>query len=112
MIMSKGIGESAGKKKVAGNQDVVNADKRKQAANMDNEASEEETSFEASLDELEALVDRLERGQLLLDESLELFERGMKLARICNRKLSKAERKIELLIEENGTLKTVSFMEE
>jgi exodeoxyribonuclease VII small subunit len=110
--MSKGIGESAGKKKVAGNQDVVNADKRNQAANMDNEASEEETSFEASLDELEALVDRLERGQLLLDESLELFERGMKLARICNRKLSKAERKIELLIEENGTLKTVSFMEE
>ncbi|AFV23294.1 exodeoxyribonuclease VII small subunit [Methanolobus psychrophilus R15] len=110
--MSKGIGESAGKKKVAGNQNVVDADKRKQAANMDNEACEDETSFEESLDELEALVDRLERGQLLLDESLELFERGMKLARICNRKLSKAERKIELLIEENGNLKTVSFMEE
>jgi exodeoxyribonuclease VII small subunit len=110
--MSKGIGESAGKKKVAGNQDVVNADKRNQAANMDNEASEDDTSFEESLDELEALVDRLERGQLLLDESLELFERGMKLARICNRKLSKAERKIELLIEENGSLKTVTFMEE
>jgi len=110
--MSKGIGESAGKKKVAGNQDVVDADKRNQAANMDNEASEDETSFEESLDELEALVDRLERGQLLLDESLELFERGMKLARMCNRKLSKAERKIELLIEENGSLKTVSFMEE
>jgi exodeoxyribonuclease VII small subunit len=110
--MSKGIGESAGKKKVAGNQDVVNADKRKQAANMDNEASEDDTSFEESLDELEALVDRLERGQLLLDESLELFERGMKLARICNRKLSKAERKIELLIEENGSLKTVTFKEE
>ena len=110
--MSKGIGESAGKKKVAGNQDVVNADKRKQAANMDNEASEDDTSFEESLDELEALVDRLERGQLLLDESLELFKRGMKLARICNRKLSKAERKIELLIEENGSLKTVTFKEE
>ncbi len=110
--MSKGIGESARKKKVAGNQGVVDAEMRNQAANMDNEASEDKTSFEESLDELEALVDRLERGQLLLDESLELFERGMKLARICNRKLSKAERKIELLIEENGSLKTVSFMEE
>jgi exodeoxyribonuclease VII small subunit len=49
---------------------------------------------------------------LLLDESLELFERGMKLARLCNRKLSKAERKIEMLIEDNGRLKTGAFMAE
>ncbi len=68
-------------------------------------------TFEDSLNELENLVDRLERGQLLLDESLELFERGMKLARICNSKLSKAERKIEMLIEENGNQKTVAFSE-
>jgi exodeoxyribonuclease VII small subunit len=69
-------------------------------------------TFEESLEELEALVDRLERGQLLLDESLELFERGMKLARICNRKLSKAERKIEMLIEENGKVRVGAFNEE
>jgi exodeoxyribonuclease VII small subunit len=36
----------------------------------------------------------------------------MKLARICNRELSKAERKIEILIEENGNLKTETFIEE
>jgi exodeoxyribonuclease VII small subunit len=78
---------------------------------VSNEA-EDGTTFEESLDELEALVDRLERGQLLLDESLELFERGMKLTRICNRKLSKAERKIEMLIEDNGRLKTGAFMDE
>ncbi|WP_256621824.1 exodeoxyribonuclease VII small subunit [Methanolobus chelungpuianus] len=76
------------------------------------ESLEDDATFEESLEELEALVDRLERGQLLLDESLELFERGMKLARICNRKLSKAERKIEMLIEENGSLKTGPFMDE
>jgi exodeoxyribonuclease VII small subunit len=69
-------------------------------------------SFEESLEELESLVEKLEKGQLTLDESLGLFERGMKLARICNRKLSKAERKIEILIEENGNLKTETFIEE
>ena len=69
-------------------------------------------SFEQSLEELESLVEKLEKGQLTLDESLGLFERGMKLARICNQKLSKAERKIEILIEENGNLKTETFIEE
>ncbi|MDW7732537.1 MAG: exodeoxyribonuclease VII small subunit [Methanolobus sp.] len=78
----------------------------------EHEEISEDMSFEESLDQLESLVDRLERGQLLLDESLELFERGMKLARICNRKLSKAERKIEVLIEKNGKLKTDSFIED
>lgn len=77
----------------------------------DNENIDEDMSFEQSLDQLESLVDRLERGQLLLDESLELFEKGMKLARICNQKLSRAERKIEVLIEENGKLKTENFIE-
>lgn len=76
------------------------------------EPLEDDATFEKSLEELEALVDRLERGQLLLDESLELFERGMKLARICNRKLSKAERKIQMLIEENGKVRVGAFNEE
>lgn len=69
-----------------------------------------EMSFESSLEELESLVEKLEKGQLTLDESLGIFERGMKLARVCNQKLSKAERKIEVLIEENGKLKTESFI--
>lgn len=73
---------------------------------------EEEMSFESSLEELESLVDTLEKGQLTLDESLGIFERGMKLARVCNQKLSKAERKIEVLIEENGKQKTEKFMDD
>ncbi len=72
----------------------------------------EDISFESSLEELELLVEKLEKGQLTLDESLRLFERGMKLARVCNQKLSKAERKIEILIEENGILKKETFIEE
>ncbi|WP_342304346.1 exodeoxyribonuclease VII small subunit [Methanolobus sp. ZRKC5] len=73
---------------------------------------QDEMSFESSLEELESLVEKLEKGQLTLDESLGIFERGMKLARVCNQKLSKAERKIEILIEENGKLKTESFSDE
>lgn len=68
-----------------------------------------DVSFETSLDELESLVDKLEKGQLTLDESLETFEKGMKLARMCNMKLSKAEQKIEILVEENGKLKEEDF---
>lgn len=100
--------EDIEKKKGIRDKDAGSAD---QNDNVDNEA-EDGTTFEESLEELEALVDRLERGQLLMDESLGLFERGMKLARLCNRKLSKAERKIEMLIEDNGRLKTMAFMDE
>lgn len=70
---------------------------------------EDNLTFEQSLEELEILVDRLERGQLTLDESLETFENGMKLTRICTQKLTKAERKIEKLIEKNGELRTEPF---
>ena len=70
---------------------------------------EDTLTFEQSLEELETLVDKLERGQLTLDESLETFESGMKLARVCTQKLTKAERKIEKLIEKNGELRTEPF---
>jgi exodeoxyribonuclease VII small subunit len=69
-------------------------------------------SFESSLEELESLVEKLERGHLTLDESLGIFERGMKLARVCSLKLSKAERRIQVLTEENGKLRTENFIEE
>lgn len=101
---AEGIEKKKGARdKGAGSADLNNS--------VDNE-TEDGSTFEESLEELEALVDRLERGQLLLDESLELFERGMKLARLCNRKLSKAERKIEMLIEDNGKIKVGTFNED
>ena len=61
-----------------------------------------EMSFEESLTELEGIVERLENGQLPLDESLMLFEKGIKLVRECNTKLKCAQQKVEQLIEENG----------
>ena len=61
-----------------------------------------EMSFEKSLTELEGIVDKLEKGQLSLDESLMLFEKGIKLVRECNMKLKSAQQKVEQLVEENG----------
>ncbi|WP_406660936.1 exodeoxyribonuclease VII small subunit [Methanolobus sp. ZRKC3] len=78
---------------------------------MSEDENNDDVSFEDSLDELESLVDKLERGQLTLDESLGTFERGMKLARACNKKLSEAERKIEILIEEDGKVRSEDFAE-
>lgn len=59
--------------------------------------------FEDGMKELEAIVCRLEKGDLPLDESLAAFQRGVELARLCGRQLDEAERKIELLTtDEHG----------
>ncbi len=62
-------------------------------------------TFESSLDELEQIVAKLETGDMALEESLELFERGVKLSRDCKERLLKAERRIEVLTREvNGEI--------
>lgn len=55
--------------------------------------------FESAIDELEAIVKRLEDGDLPLERSLELFERGVQLSRFCHSKLEEAERRVEILTE-------------
>lgn len=66
-----------------------------------------EKTFEASLSELEAIVAQLEDGDLPLEDSLELFEKGIKLSRECRERLAKAERRIEILMKDaDGNLTT------
>ena len=55
--------------------------------------------FESALAELESIVKTLEDGQLTLEKSLELFERGVELSRFCHTRLEEAERRIEVLTE-------------
>jgi exodeoxyribonuclease VII small subunit len=55
--------------------------------------------FESAIDELETIVKRLEEGDLALEKSLELFERGVQLSRFCHSKLEEAERRVEILTE-------------
>jgi exodeoxyribonuclease VII small subunit len=60
--------------------------------------------FEAALTELDAIVKKLEEGDLALEKSLELYERGVQLSRFCHARLEEAERRIEVL-NERGELK-------
>ena len=67
-------------------------------------------SFEKALADLEATVDKLEKGGLSLNESLALFEKGVKLARYLREELGKAEKKVEILLkDEKGELKPEPF---
>jgi len=64
--------------------------------------AEQAPNFEAALGELEQLVERMERGDVSLEESLRLFERGVALARHCQAALRDAENKIQMLMEKDG----------
>ncbi len=67
-------------------------------------------SFEASLSDLEKIVRELEQGDSTLEESLKLFEDGVKLSRECQERLSQAERRIEVLLTDaNGEMKLESL---
>ena len=63
--------------------------------------------FEKSLDELEALVNRMEQGESSLEDSLKDFERGIELTRNCQTALAEAEQKVQILLKKNG--ETVDF---
>jgi exodeoxyribonuclease VII small subunit len=77
---------------------------------MTNEA--QGRTFEASLEALERIVRDLERGDLPLEKSLELFEQGIRLSRECQERLNQAERRIEVLMRDNqGRLVAEPFEE-
>ena len=65
-------------------------------------ASPNEADFEQALAELEQLVERLERGDLPLDEALKTFERGVQLSRQCQSALKSAQQKVEILLRREG----------
>ncbi|HEX7362531.1 MAG TPA: exodeoxyribonuclease VII small subunit [Bryobacteraceae bacterium] len=66
-------------------------------------------NFEASLGELERIVKELEKGDLPLEQSLQLFEKGMQLSAQCKRQLEEAESRIEMLMKKGGELAAVRF---
>jgi exodeoxyribonuclease VII small subunit len=56
--------------------------------------------FEVALEELEAVVEQLESGELSLEDSLAAFEKGVGLVKYCNQKLTEVEKKIEVLLKD------------
>jgi exodeoxyribonuclease VII small subunit len=67
--------------------------------------------FESALAELEQVVKALEEGDLALERSLELFERGVQLSRYCHTRLEEAERRIEILTD-RGELRPANFSDQ
>ncbi len=69
-----------------------------------------ELNFEKALKDLETTVEKLEQGDLSLDESLKLFEKGVKLAKFLRSELEKAEKKVEILLkDEEGNVSAEPF---
>ena len=67
-------------------------------------------NFEKALADLENIVKRLDENDLSLDESLSLFEEGIKLSRFCSQKLDSVENKVEILLrDDEGSLKKEPF---
>jgi exodeoxyribonuclease VII small subunit len=72
---------------------------------------EKPLDFESSLAELELLVERLEQGDLALDDALKSFERGVALTRQCQSALKAAQQKVEILLTRNGSAEAEPFTE-
>jgi len=68
-------------------------------------SNQENISFEKAFQRLEQIVDRLEKGEATLEESMQIFEEGMSLVNLCNDKLDSAQTKLQTLIKkEDGSL--------
>jgi exodeoxyribonuclease VII small subunit len=65
--------------------------------------------FEQSLTDLQTLVERLENGELSLEDSLTAFEQGIRLTRDCQAALTQAEQKVQILMERDGELEEAPF---
>ncbi len=65
--------------------------------------------FENALKELEALVERMEQGEISLEDSLKHFERGIELTRACQSALREAEQKVRILMEKDGASRVEPF---
>jgi len=64
----------------------------------------ENLSFEESLEQLEEIVNKLEKGDVPLDDAIDEFSNAMQLVKVCNEKLNQAEESIAKIVEDNGDL--------
>ena len=69
----------------------------------------ENLSFEDSLNELEQIVQNLEKGELSLEDSMSLFERGLSLSQVSQEKLQEAEQKVQILMDKKGVNQLEDF---
>ncbi|MDN4525266.1 exodeoxyribonuclease VII small subunit [Fictibacillus fluitans] len=65
-------------------------------------AEQKNISFEAAMEQLEQIVERLEEGDVPLEESIDLFQQGMALSKVCHSKLQNIEKKMDTIMKDNG----------
>lgn len=75
-------------------------------------SKKDDLNFEDVLKNLEEITNKLEKEQLSLDETVNLFEKGTELSKKCNEILENAEKRITILLNENGEIKEESFTAE
>ncbi|MEB1806539.1 MAG: exodeoxyribonuclease VII small subunit [Bacillaceae bacterium] len=76
------------------------------------EQNREELSFEDAITELESVVEKLEQGDVPLEEAISMFQQGMTLSKLCHDKLTVVEKQLEQILTEDGQLEEVSFQED
>ena len=69
-------------------------------------------SFEEQMEALEEIVEELEKGELSLEDSVSKFEEGIKISKQCNKTLEEAEKKITILVNQEGEMKEENFEKE
>lgn len=75
------------------------------------EKEKKELSFEENLEKLSLIVEKLESGEIPLDDAIEEFQKAMKLAKICDEKLKTAEEAIHKIVGENGEIEDFEIKE-
>ena len=75
-------------------------------------SEKKELNFEELIEKLEDITNKLEKEQLSLDDSVKLFEEGIKISKECNTKLEDAEKRITVLINDNDEIKEENFSPE
>ncbi|RCW65413.1 exodeoxyribonuclease VII small subunit [Saliterribacillus persicus] len=71
-----------------------------------------ELSFEEALERLEEIVEKMEEGDIPLEAALDYYSEGANLSKICHNKLTKAEKKMQQIVDENGELVAFDLQEE
>ncbi|GAF63811.1 exodeoxyribonuclease VII small subunit [Bacillus sp. TS-2] len=76
------------------------------------EKLKEELSFEDAMSQLEEVVERLEQGDVPLDDAIAMFQKGMELSKNCHLKLEQVEKKMDKILHPDGEIEEVQLMEE
>ncbi|MCK0472548.1 exodeoxyribonuclease VII small subunit [Halalkalibacter sp. APA_J-10(15)] len=75
-------------------------------------SEEKDKTFEEAMSELEVVVEKLEQGDVPLEEAIAMFQEGMTLSKLCHEKLEKVEKQMDQILHEDGEVEVLAFQED